>query len=68
MLQAMLLSDPVITIADLQIDDDEDEDEDYLMLLRMYAMDIIAVLIDLLKADHAQVCFQCEPRHYEQSR
>ena len=38
MLQAMLLSEPLITIADLQIDDDEDEDEDYLMLLRMYAM------------------------------
>ena len=38
MLQAMLLTEPLITIADLQIDDDQDEEEDYLMLLRMYAM------------------------------
>ena len=31
----MLLSQPLITIADLQIDDGEDEDDAYLMLLRM---------------------------------
>lgn len=35
LLQAMLLSEPWITIADLQIDDGEEEDDKYLMMLRM---------------------------------